>query len=370
MDMSHGCPHFVTGGCSFCTEPLFGMPAYRNEGDIIAEMKALLNAGCTNFRLGGQSCIFSYKAMGVGEVDRPKPNVKALGGLFDSIAKLRGIKVLHTDNADPAAIAAHPDESARILEMIVSTCTSGNILSMGIESADPLVAEKNNLNSTAAEALAAIRLVNKAGSEVGPTGLPKLLPGLNFLGGLDFETPETFELNKRFLCEVLDSGLMLRRINIRQVSPVRRDFGRHNNKKEFIRFKEFVRGNIDSRMLERVAPAGRVLRAVYTEVPIGKLMFARQIGTYPILIGIPQDIMPGTFLDVMIAAHGSRSLTGLEYPLDINSCQLSALGAIPGIGRKRAIRLFKARPLQSPDAIRSALDDPALAAGVAKHAGL
>lgn len=369
LDMSYGCPHYLTGGCSFCTEPLFGQPVFRDEESIIAEFKALLKAGCTNFRLGGQSCIFSYKAEGVGETDRPKPNVKALANLFEGISKLPGIKVLHTDNADPGIIATHTEESAKILDMLVATCTSGNLLSMGIESADPIVAERNNLNSNPGEVMSAIKAINKAGRDVGPTGLPMLLPGLNFLAGLEGETSASFELNRQFLKDVLAAGLLLRRINIRQVAPVRREFPKQGNKKAFIRFKEFVRNEIDPIMLDGVAPTGTVLTGVYTEVKIGKLVFGRQIGTYPILVGIPQDLGIGRFLDIKITAHGSRSLTGVEYPLDVNHCQLSALEALPGIGRKRAIRLFRARPIESLADLDSALEEKEISRAVAPYFG-
>ncbi|MBA3046520.1 MAG: radical SAM protein [Candidatus Thermoplasmatota archaeon] len=361
LDMSYGCPHYISGGCSFCTEPLFGEPVFRDEKDVIAEIKALLKAGCTNFRLGGQSCIFSYKALGVGETDRPKPNVKAISTFFKGVSQLPGIKVLHTDNADPGIIASHPEEAEKILEIIVKTCTSGNLLSLGMESADPLVVERNNLNSTADEVLAAIRAINRAGSEIGPTGLPKLLPGLNILAGLEGETAETFAINTDFLKNVLNSDLLLRRINIRQVAPTRKLFIKPGNKKSFIRFKEWVRDEIDPVMLDRVAPTGTVLADVFAEVKIGKIMFGRQIGTYPILVGIPQKIEPGIFLDVKVTSHGSRSLTAVEYPLDINHCELSAMEALPGIGRKRAIRIFNARPLKGTGDLENALDEATLA---------
>jgi radical SAM superfamily enzyme with C-terminal helix-hairpin-helix motif len=364
IDMSYGCPHYISGGCSFCTEPLLGKPVFRSEQDIIAELKALLKIGCTNFRLGGSSCIFSYMAIGIGETDRPRPNVGAISSLFQDICRLPGIKVLHTDNADPAIIAAHPDESTKILDILVKSCTSGNLLSLGIESADPVVAEQNNLNSNPTEVMTAIKMINRAGGERGPTGLPKLLPGLNFLAGLEGETAETFELNSRFLDDVLTSGLLLRRINIRQVAPTRKTFAKPGNKKSFIRFKEYVRANIDTRMLEKVAPTGTLLKDVFTEVKIGKLMFARQIGTYSILIGIPQNLDDGKFLDVKVTGHGSRSLTAVEYPLDVNGCQLSALEALPGIGRKRAIRLFRARPISSESELTDALEDPEISKNI------
>src|SRR5688500_19174529 len=35
------------------------------------------DAGVRHFRLGGQSCFWTYKAIGVGLTDEPKPNVPA-----------------------------------------------------------------------------------------------------------------------------------------------------------------------------------------------------------------------------------------------------------------------------------------------------
>ncbi len=367
LDMSYGCPHYITGGCSFCTEPLFGKPVFRDEQSIIAEIKALLKAGCVNFRLGGQSCIISYKAEGIGDTDRPTPNPEAIKQFFKGISKLPGIRVLHTDNADPGIIASHPEESEKILKIITSTCTSGNLLSLGIESADMEVAEINNLNSRPDDVMAAIKIINKIGRAQGPTGLPILLPGLNFIAGLEGETKETFENNSQFLKNVLSQDLLLRRINIRQVAPVRRSFQPTRLKKEFINFKKFVREEIDNQMLEKVIPAGTLLKNLFTEVKIGKIMFARQIGTYPILVGLPQNLEPGIFLDAKITSHGSRSLTALEYPLDINSCSLAALEELPGIGKKRAARLFHARPINSEDELKNALDDTSLASQIIQY---
>ena len=369
IDFSYGCPHYISGGCSFCTEPLFGKPVFRSQQAIAGEIEALLKQGCVNFRLGGGSCIFSYMAEDVANTECPKPNVPALRQLFNSIAKLPGINVLHTDNADPGILANHPNESAEILKMITRACTSGNVLSLGLESADPAVAEQNNLNSTPEQAMEAIRMINKAGKEPGPTGLPKLLPGLNLISGLDGETRETFNINIQFLKEVLSNDLLLRRINIRQVAPARRDYKPTRLKKEFIRFKESVRREIDTPMLRAVAPAGTVLKGIYTEVQIGKLMFGRQLGTYPILMGIPDKVPQGHFIDVKVTGHGSRSLTGLPYPLDINNCSLAALEELPGIGRKRASRIFMNRPILSEEELAKALDDAELARNIIPFLG-
>ncbi|MCK5038955.1 MAG: hypothetical protein KAS16_07625 [Thermoplasmata archaeon] len=74
LDMSFGCPRFVSGGCSFCPEIAYGEPIFRPQEDIVGEMKALLKQGATNFRLGGQSCLFTYMTEELGQ-DAPRPNV-------------------------------------------------------------------------------------------------------------------------------------------------------------------------------------------------------------------------------------------------------------------------------------------------------
>ena len=197
--------------------------------------------------------------------------------------------------------------------------------------------------------------------------MPKLLPGLNFIAGLAGETRETYAHNTRFLRNILKEGLILRRINIRQVADTRRAFPRQRHRREFFAFKRFVRESIDRPMLERVVPAGTILKNAFTELKKGKLTFARQIGTYPLLIGIPQDIGIGKFLDVKVTDHGSRSLTAVEHPLDINSCQMSALEALPGIGRKRAARIMRARPLASVEELARVLEDGELSKEIAEH---
>lgn len=370
IDMSVGCPRYISGGCSFCSEMDFGAPVQRAPENILAEVNALLRTGVTNFRLGGQSCIFSYMSEEVGVNEAPRPNVPVLTAFFGELAKLRdsiagqggagGIRVLHTDNANPAVIARHPEESKKVLAAIVSACTSGNVLSLGLESADPAVREANNLNATAAETLTAIRMINEAGAERGPTGLPKLLPGLNFVAGLDGETAGTFDMNLAFLRSVLDEGLTLRRINIRQVKDNRRQFHGGAGKKAFIGFKRGVREEIDTRMLERVVPVGTVLKDVHLELARGRTTFGRQVGTYPILVGLAYESPAGRLVDVLITAHGQRSITGIEVPIKINEASMSRLAAMPGLGKKRAARIFTGRPYADLDEVEAALDDPSI----------
>ncbi len=362
IDMSRGCARYFTGGCSFCIEPMYGKPFYRDPEDVIKEIGELSKNGVTNFRLGGQACLFCYGAEGIGETETPEPNVDRIEKLFMGIHNASpNLKVLHTDNADPAVIAAHPEKSKEVLRSLVKYCTSGNVLSFGMESADPDVIGKNNLNAQPEDVMKAIEIVNAVGAVRGPTGLPAILPGINFISGLDGETKETFEHNFRFLKGVLDSGLLLRRINIRQVLEVRGKFPVRKHYKEFRRFKKKVREEIDRPMLERVVPNKTVLKDVYMELAKGKTTFGRQIGSYPLLVGIPYETELNKFVDLIITDHGQRSITGIEHPLDVNTASLGALASIPGIGSKRAARIFRARPIRSKDDFIGSLDDESVA---------
>jgi len=236
----------------------------------------------------------------------------------------------------------------------VKYSTPGNTLSFGMESADPAVVEANNLNATADEVLEAIRLINGVGRKRGENGMPKLLPGLNFIAGLRGETPETYRLNMEFLQRIMDEGLFLRRINIRQIAETRDRFP-GPIRREFMRFKAWVRENIDHPMLERMIPQGTLLRDVYLELNRGGTTFGRQIGSYPILVGLSYATDINRFVDVIITGHGQRSITGLEYPTDINSAGMAQLQAIPSIGKKRAAAIIRGRPWSSVEEMLRAL---------------
>lgn len=359
VETYRGCVRFGSGGCSFCVEPMKGKPMFREEEDIIAECRKLSELGVTNLRLGAQTCIASYKA-DLSAGDPPRPSPEAVEKLFSGIAAL-GLEVLHVDNANPAVLASYPEEAEAVLKSLVRHCTSGNVLALGLECADPKVREANNLNSSAEQAMEAIRLINRVGDDVGSSGLPELLPGLNFIVGLEGETVESLEMDGAFLREVLGEGLLLRRINVRQVIPVRREFPPTVSHRDFVRFKDFVREEIDRPMLERLVPRGTVLRRVFTELRDGNTTFGRQIGSYPLLVGIPYPVDVGRFVDVKVIGWGYRSITAIEHPLGVNSCSLKALEALPGVGRKRAIRLFRKRPMRDMSDLTEALDDPRVA---------
>ena len=265
---------------------------------------------------------------------------------------------MHVDNANSAVIATYPNESREILNIIADNCTDGNVLALGMESADPRVVIENNLNSTAEQVLTAVRMINEVGGDRGERGMPRLLPGINIICGLDGESKSSYTMDMEFLRRIRDEGLAIRRINIRQVLPIRREFKTRVDQRRFKKFKDEVREEIDRPMLERVAPYGTILKDVYMELNDGNTTFGRQIGSYPLLVGVPYRLDTEEFHDVYITGWGFRSITGITYPFRINTMPMSSLEALPGVGKKRATKLVMARPFQGRDDLLKILEDP------------
>ncbi len=369
IETYRGCSRSIVGGCSFCSEPSKGLPDFRPIKDIVDEIHALYNAGVRHFRLGNQPCIFSYMAKDAGKLEFPKPNPDALEHLFKGIRSVApNLKTLHIDNANPGIIAHHPKECEDIAKTIIKHHTSGDVAAFGVESVDPVVIKKNNLKATADEVYDAIKLLNNVGSKKGENGMPELLPGLNFLFGLEGETKKTFDLDYEFLKKILDDGLLLRRINLRQVIPIpntkmfevgNKIISKH--KHEFQRFKRHVRENIERSMLEKMLPKNTILTNIFTEMYEGKTTFGRQVGSYPLLVGMPGVLPLNNFIDVKIIDYGYRSITAVPFPIDINTATRETIEAIPNVGKKRAIRILANRPFKNRERFLKSLDDPDIA---------
>ena len=73
------------------------------------------------------------------------------------------------------------------------------------------------------------------------------------------------------------------------------------------------------------------------------ITFGRQIGAYPILIGVEYHIPLETQSDIIVTGHGARSITGVEINLDHNRVSQKQLESIPGIGEKTAWKLITQR---------------------------
>ncbi len=249
IETYRGCVRWFTGGCSFCIEPSFGKPEVREEKEIINEIKELSKIGIKNFRLGCQTCFFSYKAKGIGKSELPKPNVDAIKRLLDGISKIKP-NIIHIDNVNPAVVAEWEEESRKIAEMIVKYCTPGNTAAFGMESADGEVIKENNLNATPEQVFKAIEIINEEGRDTGKNGMPNFLPGVNILFGLRGESKRSYELNLKFLREVINKNLLLRRINIRQVVYLKGKKERVDSKL-FKKFKRVVNEEINKPMLKK-----------------------------------------------------------------------------------------------------------------------
>jgi radical SAM superfamily enzyme with C-terminal helix-hairpin-helix motif len=209
-------------------------------------------------------------------------------------------------------------------------------------------------------------MINEVGSERGENGMPRLLPGINLLYGLDGETSGTYDMNREFLRKVLDENLLIRRINIRQVLPVRREFTTRVNPKVFKKNKEDIREEIDHEMLKRMVPKGTVLKDVFMEIHAGNTTFGRQIGSYPLLVGIPYPLERGKCYDIVVTDWGMRSITGIENEFDINRMTMTQVTGLPGIGKKRAAKIILAKPL-TPEKLREAIDDDNVFEALAPH---
>ena len=349
IESSRGCERDIF--CSYCTEPFYGKVDFRDEEDIIDEVEALYKAGCRYFRMGRQANIVAYKG-------KDNPNVTAFKNLYEGIRKVAPeLKVLHSDNANAGYIAKFQDESYEILSTLAKHNTYGDIVAFGVESFDKDVVEKNNLKSNPDDVIKAVRVVNEAG-KTRINGIPKLLPGINLIYGLIGESNKTYEINYKYLKEILDEGLMLRRINIRKVmvfeNTLLHEYYKEKeiriNEKLFKKYKEMVRKEIDFEMLKRVFPAGEaVLKDVIPEYVDNGITFGRQLGTYPILIGTKQNLELKKPVDMLVTAHGYRSITGVGLPFNINKEPLNIIEELPNFGRKRAKKFIEKSPFNTKE---------------------
>ncbi|DAC71390.1 MAG TPA: radical SAM protein [Candidatus Poseidoniales archaeon] len=360
VEVYQGCVRFKRG-CKFCIEPKKGIPIWRTPEDIIQEVKLAHDSGVQHVRLGGMTDTYTYMAEGVKDLEYPIPNPEPIARLLHGLREDERLGILHTDNGNPSIIAENMEPSIEITKTLVETLSDGAVLSFGLESADPNVHAANWLNCDANQLKSALRLINQYGRERGERGLPKLLPGLNFIAGLNGERTETYSLNLNLLRDLRNEGLLLRRINIRQVEG---EGFQDIPEKEFKSFKSAVRDTIDSPLLQELFPLGHVLKDVHWETHDGRtrlpvhlteehvgehvhgragLTFGRQIGAYPILIGVPYHIPLERSSSIMITGHGARSITGVEIGLEINAATEKQLEAIPGIGKKAAWNIVSAR---------------------------
>jgi len=339
LETFRGCPR--SSHCAFCSERLKNLTYSRSPENIAAEVKALAEVGIHHYRLGSQTDLLLYGAQLKNENFILNPD--QIKELYQGIRRVDpDLKVLHMDNMNPAEIARNPEKSAQIIETIAKYNTPGDTAAFGLESADPEVLKKNNIDSSSKDNYFAIKLMNEIGGRR-ENGIPKLLPGLNFLHGLIGESRKTLNYNYQFLKKLLTDNLMLRRINIRQVVRLGSYPEVKYSQGEFKKYKQKINKEINQQMLKKVFPAGVVLTDLYSEKKKGSLNYCRQLGTYPILTAVI-DQNDNFFQKVKVVDHGYRSITALKWPKKFNDYSKKELEAIPGIGSKRASRLILEKP--------------------------
>lgn len=344
LETFRGCPRL--SHCAFCSERLKKISYSRSPESIAAEVKALAEAGIHHYRLGSQTDLLLYGAE--LKNNNFSLNPAQIRDLYRGIRSADPeLKVLHMDNMNPAEIARHPEKAAEIIEIISKYNTAGDTAAFGLESADPEVLKKNNIDSSSEDNYFAIKIMNEIGGRR-ENGIPKLLPGLNFLHGLIGESRKTLEYNYQFLKKLLADNLMLRRINIRQVVRLGSYPEVKYSQGEFKKYKQKINREINQQMLKRVFPAGVILTELYSEKKKGSLNYCRQLGTYPILTAVI-DQKDNFFEKVKVVDHGYRSITALKWPKKFSDYSKKELEAIPGIGSKRASRLILEKPANSKE---------------------
>jgi radical SAM superfamily enzyme with C-terminal helix-hairpin-helix motif len=355
VETSRGCPR--ERHCSFCSEGLYGDVEFREAEDIIAEIDALINAGVSRFRLGRQADILQYKSDCTSFKNGfPIPAVNPITELLSLLRERRKrglITVLNIDNANPGTIANFPDESSRILEALAATVTPGDTIALGVESFDDEVVRQNSLKVTANEAIRAVDIINQIGG-ARVESIPVILPGINLIHGLAGETMKTFEINYRCLMQILERGLLVKRINIRQLLPFpgtpiysRRISIPARVENRFRYYRDMIRSDIENPMLRAIYPPGTILRASQILETSAGYSYGKQIASYSITAKLPLLLPKMSFLDAVVVGHRERSVIALPSPIDLNTLPQKAIEQIPGIGKRKAADIVLKRPFRN-----------------------
>jgi len=354
IETYRGCPR--QQHCSFCSEGLFASLQFRKIKDILGEVDALIDKGVSRFRLGRQADILQYGTPFKNfKKGFPAPDPGAVKELFKELEERKNnglIDVLNIDNANPGTIHNFPDESAVMLHAISRAITPGDTLALGIESFDPAVVAANNLKVSPEEAMAVVRLINETcGDRL--DGIPRLLPGINLIQGLRGESMDTFKMNHRWLAEMLEENLLLKRINIRKLLPFPGTelYGSRQTKagkmlNRFEHYRDMIRRDIDVPMLKSIYPRGTILKDVQILEENQGHVLGKQIASYSITARFPLNLPLLSFQNALVAGHRERSLFCLPVPVKVNEIPQKAIEAIPGIGRHAASDIILRRPFK------------------------
>ncbi len=293
--------------CSYCYEVFNKYKNTRTIESIEKELKVLKNTGIKAIRFGNQPNILAWMGEDVGSKIF-KPNYKALEELY-SLAN-EYFDVVTTDNLNAMAFIYFEEEAVKAVESIKKYNSKYDTLSFGIEDVANKVIKINNLKVEKDQALHVIKLLNEIDN-----GENKVLPGINFLLGLPGSDKETLKENYKFLEQILENNLLLRRINIRKVSLIKGTLMEKLLKKykpklkdnDYFKFREFVRKHIDLQLIKKVFPIGTKFKIVVEEVH-KNYAYGRFLGSYPPICYVNGKFRLFQEIEVEVINYGSRSL--------------------------------------------------------------
>ncbi|MDO5568982.1 MAG: radical SAM protein [bacterium] len=292
-------------GCTFCIEGMRGLPLqFRPVEDIVNEIKSLYDAGALYFRLGRQPNFYAYMDCNPDKIET----------LFKRIwQECPNIKTLHIDNVSPHNV--NTPEGKKITKIVAKYTTAGNITPFGIESFDPVIREKCNLNGSIEDIHKSIEIINKYGQQRGENGLPKLLPGINIIYGLDGQTNKTLDYNLKNLKKILDSGNWVRRVFVRKLtSPYGEQFDKYTEEElnEFLYWSKTIEKEFIIPMLKEVFPIGLEISELRMEMYKDGNSILRQMGTCPVRVIIEnKKLKLDEFYKVKVVGHiGNRTIIG------------------------------------------------------------
>lgn len=292
-------------GCTFCIEGMRGLPLqFRERKDIVDEISSLYNKGALYFRLGRQPNFYAYKDC----------NSKEIELLFKEIwQNCPNIKTLHIDNVSPHNV--NTKEGEEITKVVTKYTTDGNITPFGIESFDPVIREKCNLNGTIDDIHKSIEIINKYGKERGKTGLPKLLPGINIIYGLDGQTDKTLQYNLENFKKILNSENWVRRVFVRKLtSPYGEQFDNYSEQdlKDFNDWSNILEKEFIVPMLKKVFPIGLMISDLRMEMYKNGNSILRQMATCPIRVVIKDKKLElDRFYKIKVVGYiGNRTILG------------------------------------------------------------
>jgi radical SAM superfamily enzyme with C-terminal helix-hairpin-helix motif len=346
VELYRGCPSAMEGGCSFCHHALRTTVEYRPVEDVVAEVAKISELGCENI-LFQCPCFLSYFSS-PNDDEGLQLDRDAIEKLLEGVRSVApGLKGIHVEGINPGVFAIDWQESKRILKTVLSQCTDGNFTNVKAFSFDDQVQLMNNISSTTEQTVEVVRNLAEAGSEIGPDGLPRLLPVIELVYGLAGETQETLDVNLEAMRDLASEGLV-RGVVARELVPVP---GTTIAKRDDLEEQEGLQNHLESLENEinrplngKLAPPGQLVRDVYTYRTVEDSTAAIKVG-----VNAPGFLIYGSpklnaLQDVRVTGANEGNLEALTQPLIPKTVSRDVLRLIPEMSEERIDDFMRVRP--------------------------